>query len=130
MTILAKVPRILLGLLFVLAGAAAFFIRNAPPQPGPAGAFNTIFIHSHWSLFVGAVQLAIGMLFLANRFVVVALIMLAAFLYNSFAFHITMAPSGLPAPILVLALGVAVSLQHRPAFAALLAEDAHVGPTP
>ncbi len=61
------------------------------------------------------------MLLLINRFVPLALIMLAAFLYNSFAFHITMAPSSLPVPIVVAALWVLVSLKYRTLFALLFA---------
>lgn len=121
MTIAATIARILLGLLFTFAGALALLISSPPPQPGLAGTFDEVFIHSHWALFVGAAQLAIGALLLANRFVPLALVMLGAFLYNSFAFHITMAQSGLPAPMLVLVLWIIVCLKYRPLFAQLAA---------
>ncbi len=120
MSTIATIARILLGLLFTFMGASAFFISSPPPLTGMAGTFNDVFIHSHWSLFVGATQLVLGVLFLINRFVPIALIMLAAFLYNSFAFHITMFPSALPAPLLVLVLWLSVALKYRPVFAPLL----------
>jgi putative oxidoreductase len=113
MNVAATIARILLGILFTLAGASAFLISNPPPQPGLAGAFNGIFVHSHWALFVGAVQLAIGVLLLINRYVPLALIMLAAFLYNSFAFHITMSQAALPAPLIVLVLWLLVARRYR-----------------
>jgi uncharacterized BrkB/YihY/UPF0761 family membrane protein len=69
---------------------------------------------------VGTAQLILGVLLLINRYVPIALIMLAAFLYNSFAFHITMAQSGLPAPIVVLALWLVVALKYRSNFAQLV----------
>ena len=119
MNIAVTVSRILLGLLFTFAGAMAFFMTTPPPLPGQAGTFNDVFIHSHWSLFVGAAQFVLGVLLLANRFVPIALIMLAAFLYNSFAFHITMMPGTLPAPILVLALWCIVALKYRATFTQL-----------
>lgn len=120
MNIATTIARILLGLLFTAAGAMQFLITNPPAQPGLAGTFTEVFIHSHWALFIGAAQLAIGLLLLANRYVTIALIMLAAFLYNSFAFHITMAPSALPAPVIVLALGLLVALKYRSNFAQLV----------
>jgi uncharacterized membrane protein YphA (DoxX/SURF4 family) len=120
MTIATTIARLLLGLLFTLAGAMAFFITNPPAQPGLAGTFNDVFIHSHWSLFIGAAQLVIGLLLLANRYVPIALVMLAAFLYNSFAFHITMAQSALAAPIIVLGLWFLVALKYRSNFAQLV----------
>ncbi|HET6275946.1 MAG TPA: hypothetical protein VFE16_08480 [Candidatus Cybelea sp.] len=46
--------------------------------------------------------------------------MLAAFLYNSFAFHITMLPSVLVLPVIVLVLWFLVALQYRAVFAPLL----------
>lgn len=120
MNIAVTVSRILLGLVFTFFGAMAFFVTSAPPLPGMAGTFNTVFIHSHWALFVGGAQLVLGVLLLVNRFVPIALIMLAAFLYNSFAFHLTMFQSGLPGPILVLALWLIIALKHRAAFTQLV----------
>ena len=69
--------------------------------------------------FVSAVQLLLGALLLVNRFVPVALIMLAAFVYNSFAFHSTMAQSAIFAPFVVAALLVVVAWPYRALFAPL-----------
>jgi uncharacterized membrane protein YphA (DoxX/SURF4 family) len=128
MKIAATIARLLLGLVFTLAGVMAFVITNPPPLPGLAGTFNHAFVQSHWALFVGAAQLVIGVLLLANRYVGIALIMLAAFLYNSFAFHITMAQSGLFAPVFVLALWIIVALQYRPLFAQLADPRGSIAP--
>ncbi len=119
MNVAATIARIVLGLIFTFAGVMMFVISNPPPQPGLAGAFTDVFMRSHYALFVGAAQIAIGVLFLLNRYVPIALIMLAAFLYNSFAFHITMAQAALPAPLIVLALAIIVALKYRPLFARL-----------
>jgi len=80
MALAATVARILLGVLFTLAGTSAFFI-TPPHLPGLAGRFNDVFSESHWSLFLGAAQVAMGMFLLTNRFVPLTLTMLAAFLY-------------------------------------------------
>lgn len=122
----ALIARILLGLLFVGAGIMGFVIANPPPMPGMAGTFDAIFAHSHWQMFVAAAQLAAGVLLLANRYVPLALLILAAFVYNSFAYHITMAPSAIFAPIIVLVLWIPIALQHRASLEPLLRAKAVV----
>ncbi|MGH8165111.1 MAG: hypothetical protein ACREP1_12340, partial [Rhodanobacteraceae bacterium] len=88
-----------------------------PALPGLAGQFNSVFYSSHWNLFIAAAQLILGILLLVNRFVPIALIVLAAFLYNSFAFHITMARNFIIAPVIVSALWLLISWQYRALFA-------------
>lgn len=118
MNIVRTVARILLGLLFVAAGAAGLLIAP-PPQPGFAGEFSAVVYASHFMNFVSAAQLLLGALLLINRFVPVAIIMLAAFIYNSFAFHSTMAQSSILAPFAVAALLVVVAWPYRALFAPL-----------
>jgi hypothetical protein len=118
--IVTTATRLLLGAGLAFAGGSMYFFGNPPPQPGLAGQFDAVFFASHYALFVGAVQLAIGVLLLLNRFVPVALVMLAAFVYNSFAFHATMAPSSLWAPFVLIALAAPTAWRHRAAFSALL----------
>ena len=115
------IARLLVGLLFMFAGAGAFFITTPPALPGLAGTFNQVAFQSHWYVFLACAQIAIGVLLLANRYVPVALIMLAAFLYNSFGFHITMAPSGIFAPIVITALWLLIAWPYRALFAPIFA---------
>src|SRR5471032_1560977 len=117
MKIAALIARILLGIIFGGLGLLPFFIHNPPPQPGLAGEFNSVFYQSHWVQFVAFAQVVAGLLLLANRYVPVALIILAGFLYNSYAFHITMFPIGLVAPIVATILWLLVALQYRDIFA-------------
>ena len=121
MKIVTTATRLLLGAGLAFAGGSMYFFGNPPPEPGLAGQFDAVFFASHYALFVGAAQLTIGVLLLLNRFVPVALIMLAAFAYNSFAFHATMAPSSLWAPFVLMALALPTALRYRAAFAAFLA---------
>jgi putative oxidoreductase len=118
MNIVRTIARILLGLVFVAAGVAGLLIAP-PPQPGLAGEFSSVVYASHFMNFVSAAQLLLGALLLLNRFVPVALIMLAAFIYNSFAFHSTMAQSAIIAPFVVAALLVVVAWPYRAFFAPL-----------
>jgi putative oxidoreductase len=124
MKIVSMISRILLGLIFIWIGVSAFFRTAPPPLPGLAGTFMDVFFRSHWALFVAAVQLILGALLFVNRFVPAALIMLAAFLYNSFAFHITMLQSALFAPIIVFVLWLLVALRYRTIFAPVFAAQA------
>ncbi|NNN00118.1 MAG: hypothetical protein HKL91_10010 [Candidatus Eremiobacteraeota bacterium] len=90
--------------------------RRAPASSSSFPHSREEFYALHWSIFLGVAQLAIGLLLLVIRYVPVALIMLAVFAYNSFAFHITMMPAGLPAPIVVSILGYVVALPYRASF--------------
>jgi putative oxidoreductase len=113
--------RIALGLVFTLAGASIFFlIANPPPlQPGLAGAFQQAFFQSHWVVFVDLVELAAGVLLLANRFVPLALVLLGAVLSNILAFHITMQPSTIGLPTILTGLWFALAYHHRAQLAPL-----------
>jgi uncharacterized membrane protein YphA (DoxX/SURF4 family) len=114
--------RLLLGATFVAAGLSGFLLFHNPPPapPGLAGAFQAVFFRSGWVLLVDAVEVSAGALLLADRFVPLALVALASILFNIYAFHITMAPAGLPAPIVVTALWLVVAWPLRSHFAPLL----------
>jgi putative oxidoreductase len=120
MNIVTLVTRVILGAGLAFAGLSGYFF-SPPPEPGLAGQFDAVFFASHYVLYVAAVQILIGVLLLLNRFVPVALIMLAAFVYNSFAFHVTMAQSSLWAPFLLVVLALPTALRYRAAFGAFLA---------
>jgi uncharacterized protein YjeT (DUF2065 family) len=63
MIIASTIARIILGLLFVLAGLVPFVFPSPPPQPGMAGTVFHALSASHWMLFVGFAQLLIGISF-------------------------------------------------------------------
>ncbi len=114
--------RVLLGLLFTLAGVGGFaFAFNPPPAlPGLAGTFQSVFFQSHWVLFVDAVELIAGVLLLIDRFVPLALVMLAAVIANILVFHITMMPLGIVPGLVATLLWFVVALPLREQFAPLL----------
>ncbi len=121
MKILVVVARTLLGLVFVAAGLSGFLILNNPPPapPGLAGLFQEVFFRSGWVLFVDGAEFITGALLVTNRYVPFALVVSAAILANIYAFHITMAPSGLPAPIVLTMLWLIVAWPLRRHFALL-----------
>jgi putative oxidoreductase len=119
MKVVALLSRILMGLVLFAAGLGTFLTKTPPVVPGFAGQFNNIAYGSHFVLFLAAAQFVMGVLLLVNRYVPLALIMVAAFIYNSFAFHITMLPSVIFAPVILSALWLAVAWPYRSLFAPL-----------
>lgn len=113
---LYSVARTILGLLFVAFGLNDFvpFIPNPPSIPSYAGTFFGTMVQSHFSYFVFGVQLIAGLLLVVNRFVPLALVMLAAVIANIIAFHITMWPASLvPLPLVVTVLWFVVAWRYR-----------------
>ena len=66
-----------------------------------------------------AFQLVAGVLLLVNRFVPLAVAILAPVIVNILSFHVLMAPSGLPLALFVAGLWGVIFVDVRPAFAAL-----------
>ncbi len=124
MKVAVTVARTLLALVFIAAGVSGFLlIQNPPPAPpGLAGDFQHVYFGSRWVLFVDGVELIAGVLLLANRFVPLTLIVLAAVLTNMFIFHITMMPVGLPAPLVLTVLWVIVAWPLRSYLTPLLVQ--------
>ena len=75
---------------------------------------------SHYLWVIFAFQVTAGVLLLANRYVPLAVAMLAPVVVNILAFHALMAPSGLPLALVVAVL-LGADLRRRvwPAFAGL-----------
>jgi len=125
MKIGAIIARILLGLIFFVFGLNGFLnFMHAPLPPGLAGTFLSTLVASHFVYFVSGVQVIAGALLLVNRFVPLALALLAPVLYNILVFHITMQPSGLPPGLFASILWLILVWRLRAYFAPLLAQRA------
>jgi putative oxidoreductase len=122
MKITALIARILLGLLFTVFGLNGFlhFIPQPPPSGLAAQFFGALYL-SHYLSAIFLTQLIGGVLLLLNRFVPLALALLAPVLVNIILFHVCMAPHDFaPAVIAVLAWAV-LFIRQRSAFAPLFA---------
>ena len=73
-----------------------------------------------------AFQVIAGVLLLVNRYVPLAVALLAPVIVNILVFHALMAPSGLPLALLVAALWAVIFVDVRPAFSGLF--QAHSQP--
>ncbi|HEX4022205.1 MAG TPA: hypothetical protein VHX63_13760 [Acidobacteriaceae bacterium] len=125
MKIVAIIARILLGLIFFVFGLNGFLqFIPAPPIPGLAGTFIGVLMQSHFIFFVAGTQVIAGALLLVNRFVPLALALLAPMIANILVFHLTMQPSGLPPGVLAAILWCFLAWRLRAYFAPLLVQKA------
>lgn len=123
MKIAVLVSRLLLGFLFLVFGLNGFLhFLPMPPQPGLAGEYFTVLASSNYMVLVFLLQVAGGVLLLANRFVPLALTLLGPVLVNILLFHILLAPAGLPVAGIAAVLWFVVFYSVRQAFTGLFAQ--------
>jgi uncharacterized membrane protein YphA (DoxX/SURF4 family) len=120
MKIVTLIARILLGLVFVVFGLNGFLhFLPAPPPPGTAGQFVGALAATHYIHFIFAIQLVTGILFLVNRFVPLALTLIAPVIVNILLFHIFMAPASIAPGALTAVCWFILFARHRTAFAGI-----------
>jgi putative oxidoreductase len=114
MKIAALISRLLLGLIFVVFGLNGFlqFIHMPPPTGVAAQFFGAIFA-SHYYVVIFGIQVIGGLLLLLNRFVPLALVLLAPVIVNIFFFHALMATAGLPLAIVVVILWTILAIRNK-----------------
>jgi hypothetical protein len=120
MRTLSVIARYLAGVIFVVFGLNGFL--NFIPMPAPggiAGQFMGALYASHYLWVIFAFQLVAGVLLLANRYVPLAVAILAPVIVNILSFHVLMAPSGLPLALFVAILWAVILADVRPAFTAV-----------
>ena len=116
----STVARYLAGVIFLVFGLNGFLhFIPLPPPSGVAGQFMGALFVSHYLTLIFAIQVIGGVLLLANRYVPLALAILAPVIVNILSFHALMAPSGLPLALFVTVLWALVFVHVRSAFAAL-----------
>ena len=121
MRVASVMARYLAGLIFLVMGLNGFLhFIPFPPPAGVAGEFMGALYVSHYLLVIFAFQVVAGALLLVNRYVPLALAMLAPVIVNILTFHALMAPSGLPLALFVTVLWLLTYWGVRRAFASLL----------
>ncbi|MEY2496731.1 MAG: putative oxidoreductase [Verrucomicrobiota bacterium] len=121
MKITSVIARFLLGLIFLVFGLNGFlhFIPASAPPSGTAGQFIGALFVSNYLVVVFLLQLISAILLLINRYVPLALTLLAPVIVNILLFHMLMAPSGLSLALVVTLLWSVVFLSVRSAFSGL-----------
>jgi hypothetical protein len=126
--------RIVLGLVFFVFGLNGFLhFLPQPPLPAAAGAFMGGLAGAGYMFpLIKGTEVLAGVLLLSNRFVPLALTLLAPVVVNIVLFHTMLAPPN-PVTALVLLGEVFLAWSYRSAFAPMLrakvAPDATATPT-
>jgi len=114
------IARYLAGVIFLVMGLNGFLnFIPFPPPGGIAAQFMGALYVSHYLWVIFAFQLVAGLLLLVNRYVPLAVAMLAPVLVNILVFQALMAPSGLPLALFVAVLWTVIFVDVRPAFSGL-----------
>jgi hypothetical protein len=117
-----------LGLIFFVFGLNGFL--HFLPEPALAGRALAFVAglggSGYFFPLLKGTEVAAGLLLLANRFVPLALTLLAPVVVNILAFHLFLEPAGVSMAVLLVALEVVLAWFHRAAFASLLKAKAPV----
>ncbi len=120
--------RILMGLIFFASGifglltALGFVPQPAAPMPGGAAAFAGALAKTGYIMpLTSGTQLIVGALLLSNRFVPLALALIAPIVVNIVAFHAFLAPSGGAPAVVVAALEIYLAWAYRKSYRPMLA---------
>ncbi|MDQ1470177.1 MAG: putative oxidoreductase [Bryobacterales bacterium] len=124
MKVVSTIARLLLALIFTVFGLNGFlnFIPATPMRP-LAVQFVSALVQSHYMIVVFMAEIVCGLLLLANRYVPLALAMLAPVIANIVLFHLLMAPAGLRVAIFVSFLWMVLAYNVRFAFSGLFVRD-------
>jgi uncharacterized membrane protein YphA (DoxX/SURF4 family) len=119
------IARILLGLMFFVFGLNGF-LRFIPepktPMPEGAVAFAGALMNTGYMMpLVMGTQLLTGVLLLINRFVTLALALLAPILVGIITFHIFLAPATIAPAIVVVVLELYLAWAYRNVYRPMLA---------
>jgi hypothetical protein len=118
MKIASTISRYLLALVFIVFGLNGFlhFLPQKPPSSELAMQYVTVMVTSHYLVFVFALQLVAGVLFLFRRTVPLALIVAGPLIVNILLFHALMDPGGIVPGLVVTVLWFVIYWQFRAAF--------------
>jgi hypothetical protein len=124
---LPKMARVLMGLSFLGAGLFGLAIATgllAPPQPpapqpeAAASFFAAVVRTGYLLTFIKLTETTVGILLLSNRFVPLALAIIAPVVLNILAYHVFLSPS--PVGFIFLALEVYLAWTYRDAYRPML----------
>jgi uncharacterized membrane protein YphA (DoxX/SURF4 family) len=123
---LAPIARVLMGLVFLAFGLNGFlhFLPNPGPDSMPAGAVafaSALAATGYMMALVSGTQVVVGALLLVNRFVPLALVLIAPVIVNIILFHVFLAPSGIGPGAVVLILEIYLVWAYRNAYRSMFA---------
>jgi uncharacterized membrane protein YphA (DoxX/SURF4 family) len=126
---LPTIARILMGGMFFVFGLNGFlhFMPQPPMPEGPREFIGALMKTGYMIPMLFVTQTLVGALLLLNRFVPLALALIAPVIVNIILFHIFLAPSGIAMAIVVLVLELYLAWSYRGAYLPMLAARAKPG---
>ncbi len=123
MKIASLVARLLLGVMFVVFGLNGFlhFIKGPIPE-GIAGQFVGAIFGTKYYVVIFGVQLISGILFLVNRYVPLAVVLIGPVIVNILCFHGLLGVPGLPMALVVALLWAIVAIRNKQHLAGIFAQ--------
>lgn len=120
--VIIAVIRVLFGTLMVFASVTYFFnLVPAPELEGNMKIFTEGIDASGYLMpMVKGIELACGVLFILNRYVVLATIVILPIVINILAVHIFLAPEGLPIAIFLFIANLVLILRNKNYYESLL----------
>jgi len=114
--------RLILGVILLIFGLNTFLhFMPMPEPPEGAGKLLWAFAESGYIFpMIGVVKIVVGLLLLINRYVSLALLLLAPFSVNIILFHLVLDPKGIAAAIVVIALNVYLLFVNKAKYEAVL----------
>src|SRR5215469_11264309 len=114
MKIAVTIARILMGLTFLIFGLDKFFhFIPAQMPPGTAGQFAGILFTTHYLWVIAVLEVGCGILFLINRYIALALLLIGPVLVNILLFSALMVPSAIAPGLIVTVCWFIVFSAHR-----------------
>ncbi len=121
-TRLATGARILQGAAFLTFGLNGFlhFLPMPAPPPAAGAFFGAMIATGYLFPLVKATEVVTAVMLLSNRYVPLALALIAPVIVNIVLFHAALAPAGIALPLVLLATELVLAYSYRGAFAPML----------
>jgi uncharacterized membrane protein YphA (DoxX/SURF4 family) len=129
--IATMIIRILLGLIFLVFGLNGFlnFMPQPKDMPQEIITISGALMRAGYMTVVSGTEVLIAALLLTNRFVPLALVLLAPILVGILTFHIFVAPATIVPGIVVTAMELYLAREYRGAFRPMLQAKTTPGAT-
>jgi uncharacterized membrane protein YphA (DoxX/SURF4 family) len=116
------IVRVLLGLMFLVFGLNGFLNFIPAPKEMPAEIMNVVggLTKGGYMAVASGTEILVAVLLLANRFVPLALALLAPIVVGIITFHIAVAPQTIGPGIVVLVMEIYLAWAYRGAFKPML----------
>jgi uncharacterized membrane protein YphA (DoxX/SURF4 family) len=120
--IVTAIVRILLGLMFLVFGLNGFLNFMPAPKDIPPEIMNVMgaLMQAGYMTVVSGAEVLIALMLLTNRFVPLALALLAPIIVGILTFHIAMQPTTIGPGVVVLAMELYLAWAYRGAFRPML----------